>query len=233
MICAVIPARKSSKRIPNKNTAVIAGKPLIQHTVEFCNNCGIFREAFISTDCLEIAGLANGNVQAPFLRPRELASDHSIDADWMSHFLSWLQKYKSVYTHVMILRPTSPIRPKQIIGKAAQLALQRDMSLRSVTKVPGKMAPDWLIVGSPENIGTEFIKNGFQKRSQDLNEYYYPNGIFDIVFIRDFLNTGRMYGASFLTYELPHFLINDIDTVEDLKFIEENWAELSRSVANL
>lgn len=212
---------------------MLAGKPLIKHTIEFCNNCDIFNEAFISTDCPDIAGLAEGNVYAPFLRPSELASDHSIDMDWLSHFICWLQTYKNIYSHVMILRPTSPIRPQQIIRKAARLALQRDMSLRSVTKVPRKMSPDWLIFRNLEETGTEFIKNGFQKRSQDLKEYYYPNGIFDIVRIHDFLDTGRMYGFSFLIYELPGFLTNDIDSIEDLKYFEEHWDEIFRSAAKL
>lgn len=233
MICAVIPARKSSKRIQNKNTTMLAGKPLIKHTIDFCNNCDVFNEAFISTDCSEIANLAEGKVHVPFLRPSELACDHSIDTDWMSHFISWLQAHENSYSHVMILRPTSPIRPQKIIGKATRLALQRDMSLRSVTRVAGKMAPDWLIVGNPEDVGTEFIKNGFQKRSQDLAEYYYPNGIFDIVKISDYLTTGALYGSSFLISELPDFLVNDIDTIEDLKAIEENWDEISMSAAKL
>ena len=124
MLCAIIPARKSSKRIFKKNVVELAGKPLIQHTIDFCNDSDIFQEAFISTDCSEIASLAKEKVKAPFLRPEKLASDHSIDKDWLLHFVQWLRLQNKKYTHVMILRPTSPIRPLSLVRKAAMRALK-------------------------------------------------------------------------------------------------------------
>lgn len=225
MICAVIPARKNSKRILDKNIVKVRGKPLIQYTIDFCNNTDIFSEVFISTDCAKIAGFSSGLVSAPFLRPSELASDVSKDPEWLGHFIKWLISEKKHYSHVMILRPTSPIRPVLLIKKAIHLALSENSSLRSVTEIPKKMSPEWLISGCGK-YGSEYIQNGFQIRSQDLQKYFYPNGLFDIVCIEHFLASNEMYGTNFLIQEVPKLLLNDIDTIEDLRNIEKQWEKL-------
>ena len=232
MICAVIPARKNSKRIFDKNIVKVNGKPLIQHTIDFCNNTNIFPEVFISTDCAKIADFSSGLVSAPFLRPPELASDFSKDPEWLEHFIKWLISEQKHYSHIMILRPTSPIRPPSLIKKAIQLALSENLSLRSVTEVPKKMSPEWLIGGSGR-YGTEYIQNGFQIRSQDLQKYFYPNGLFDIVCVEHFLASNDMYGTNFLIQEVPSYLLNDIDTAEDLRNMEKQWEKLQGKASEL
>ena len=233
MICGVIPARKSSKRIPNKNIVKLAGKPLIEHTIDFCNKFDLFTEVFISTDCKKIAGYSKGIVKAPFLRPEELASDHSTDKEWISHFIDWLTKGNKDYSHIMILRPTSPLRPPALMRQAIELSLINNSPLRSVSKVPNKMVPEWMILSRENGYGAEFIQRGFEIRSQDLNSYYYPNGLFDIVCIKEFLKTGKIYGERFLLKQIPEELVNDIDTVEDLEYMERNWHNLIQKAVSL
>jgi len=47
---AIIPARKGSKSIPNKNLTPVAGKPLIHYAVEACLNAKLIDEVVVSTD---------------------------------------------------------------------------------------------------------------------------------------------------------------------------------------
>lgn len=225
MLCSVIPARKHSKRIKNKNLVEINGKPLIKHTIDFCNSLSTLEHNFISTDCKEIASLAIGNVTAPFLRPTDLASDTSIDIEWILHFINWLEKHTHKFTHIMILRPTSPIRPRALVLKSIDRALTKNLPLRSVTRIPKKMSPDWSI-RSEGFLGVELIENGFQTRSQDLSDYFYPNGLFDIVRISDVKNYNKLYGSSFLMEEIPETVLNDIDTHDDLIRIKKNWYKM-------
>lgn len=58
VIC-VIPARLASKRLPQKVLAVLAGKPLIQHTYEKAKAAGCFDRVLIACDHPEISKAAS------------------------------------------------------------------------------------------------------------------------------------------------------------------------------
>ena len=55
---AIIFARGGSKGIKNKNITILAGKPLIAHTIECGYNSRYISDIFVSTDCLEIAKIS-------------------------------------------------------------------------------------------------------------------------------------------------------------------------------
>ena len=52
-IC-LIAARGGSKGVKNKNTRMIAGKPLIAHTIEKAINSKIFQHVIVSSEDLKI-----------------------------------------------------------------------------------------------------------------------------------------------------------------------------------
>ena len=71
-----IGARGGSKGVPRKNTRIIAGKPLIAHTIEAANNSNIFQCVMVSTEDAEIASIAmRFGAEVPFIRPKKLATD--------------------------------------------------------------------------------------------------------------------------------------------------------------
>jgi CMP-N,N'-diacetyllegionaminic acid synthase len=78
----IIPARGGSKGIPGKNSKLLAGKPLIQYTIEAA--LGVFNadQICVSTDSLEIKNVAESlGLKVPFLRPAELATDTASSRD--------------------------------------------------------------------------------------------------------------------------------------------------------
>ena len=54
---AIIPARKGSKRVKNKNLKLFYGKPLICWTIEESLKSKKIDHIYISTDCLKIKKL--------------------------------------------------------------------------------------------------------------------------------------------------------------------------------
>ena len=67
-IC-IIPARKNSKRIKNKNIIDFDGKPMIFWTIKAAIESDIFDRIVVSTDCTEIANFAKKHgIEVPFLR---------------------------------------------------------------------------------------------------------------------------------------------------------------------
>lgn len=76
LVLGIIPARGSSKRFPNKNIRMLAGKPLIAWTIEAARKAQRLTDFLVSSDALLIMDIAkNYGAPIPFTRPPELATD--------------------------------------------------------------------------------------------------------------------------------------------------------------
>lgn len=91
MKVAIIPARGGSKRIPRKNVRLFAGKPIIAHSIGAALDSGCFDRVIVSTDDAEIAAVAREwGAETPFVRPPELADDHTGTNAVVKHAINWL-----------------------------------------------------------------------------------------------------------------------------------------------
>jgi 3-deoxy-manno-octulosonate cytidylyltransferase (CMP-KDO synthetase) len=68
-IVGIIPARYASTRFPGKPLALIAGKPLIQHVVERCQQAGSLSEVIVATDDTRIWEVAQNFCRAEMTAP--------------------------------------------------------------------------------------------------------------------------------------------------------------------
>ena len=85
---AVIPARGGSKRLPRKNLLPLAGKPLINWSIEAGKKSRYIDRIFVSTDDKEIAAISHQpGVELPELRPEGLASDTAKTEDVLLYSL--------------------------------------------------------------------------------------------------------------------------------------------------
>ena len=73
---ALIPARSGSIRISNKNTYPIAGKPLIEYSLEPAIKFKLVDEIHLSSDSKETIDLSiKFGVNSHYLRPERLSND--------------------------------------------------------------------------------------------------------------------------------------------------------------
>ena len=92
-LTAFIFARGGSKRIPNKNIKMFAGKPLIAWTIETCLSLDSIERVIVSTDSKKIASIAKKyGASVPFLRPKYLSSDTAGEFMSWKHALNYLKK---------------------------------------------------------------------------------------------------------------------------------------------
>src|SRR5260370_1073022 len=75
-IIGIIPARYASTRFPGKPLALIAGKPLIQHVVQRCQQAKTLSEVIVATDDERIRHLAE-----TFCRVEMTAAHHPSGSD--------------------------------------------------------------------------------------------------------------------------------------------------------
>lgn len=108
----VITARGGSKGIPRKNIKDLCGKPLIAWTIDAARASRYLTRCVVSTDDAEIANVARAHDgDVPFLRPAELAQDHSGSIEVVQHALTWLEQHDGqMFDYAMILQSTSPLR---------------------------------------------------------------------------------------------------------------------------
>lgn len=136
MALALIPARGGSKGIPRKNLAEVAGKPLIQWTIEAAQGASSIDRVVVSTDDDEIAAAVGVEV---LRRPAELAQDDTPMAAVVRHAVDELAP-----DVVVLLQPTSPLRTARHIDEAVAALGDAD-AVVSVVRVPHNFEPGSLL----------------------------------------------------------------------------------------
>jgi len=121
-VVGIIPARAGSKRLPGKNLAPLAGRPLIAHTCAAAQASGVLTATYVNTEDPGIAAAAQAyRVSCPVLRPAELASDTATTRSAVVFMLDWLAARGETYDALLILQPTSPLRSAEDIRAAWRL----------------------------------------------------------------------------------------------------------------
>ena len=76
MNIAIIPARKNSQRIKNKNIKIFNGKPIIFWSIKTALKSKLFKDIFVSTDSKKIAKYAiKYGVKVLYPRPSKLSDN--------------------------------------------------------------------------------------------------------------------------------------------------------------
>jgi len=218
-VCTIIPARGGSKSIPMKNISMLNGRPLLQYSIEYSLKCSLVNKTVVSTDSMQIAEIArNCGAEVPFIRPKEIAEDLTQDFPVMLHAMEEIEiKENIIIDFLVLLRPTSPLRPPQLIEKGLEL-LQADdkaTSIRSVT--PSREHPyrQWNINGPYMSGFKDNIVEPYNIPRQLLPEVFFQTGDIEII-RRDTIQTGSVSGDRVIPLIIEHDDMIDIDEFEDL-----------------
>lgn len=216
---AIIPARGGSKGLPRKNILDLAGKPLINWTIEACLQSSFVDRVIVSSDDEEILAVAtNAGVEA-LRRPKELAADWTLTVPVISHVISTLEETSENFQYIVLMQPTSPLRTSKHLDEAFMSLISSEAtSLISVSRP----------VHSP--LKSFRIENGYLKglvndvypfmRRQDLPETYLANGAIYIVDLNEFKKSQLLLTSRCLPYEMDSNASLDIDDMTDLKEAE-------------
>jgi len=228
-ILALIPARKGSKSIKNKNIISILGSPLISWSIKQALDSKFINRTIVSTNCEKIKRISlDYGAEVPFIRPDSISKDNSLDLETFTHALKWLKEKENYIPDLVIhLRPTGPARRVNIIDDAISKMtknLKAD-SLRSVSiakQTPYKM---WF---EKNNFLEPIIKSNKELHSsprQELKKVYWQNGYVDITKINTILKKKSMIGDLCLAYEIFEEVV-DIDYPEDIEIVEKKMKEI-------
>jgi len=218
---AVIPARGGSKRIPRKNVRALHGKPIIAHTIEAAQQCGLFERIVVTTDSPEIRDVAQQlGAEVPFMRDPSLADDITPVSAATVDVLQRLDPKDDIFRFACQLMPNCPLRnATDIADSFHQFVDTGTPSQLSVVRY-GWQNP-WWAMRRNEQYGLEPVfKDQITQRSQDLPELFCPTGA--IWWARtDVLRTmGTYHVANRTGWEIPWQRGVDIDTEDDWAMAE-------------
>ena len=221
-ILAIIPARGGSKGIPRKNIRPFAGYPLIAYSIAAAIQAESAIRVIVSTDDQEIAEVARAfGAETPFLRPAELAADHTTDLPVFQHALGWLAEHEDYHPEIALhLHATTPVRPRGFVDQAVRL-LQENPEVECVRSVvaagqnpykmwridprTGRMIPLLTVAGIAEPYNTP---------RQLLPAVYLQTGHVNAIRPAAILR-GSMTGSIILPLEVDASYEVDMDTLAD------------------
>jgi 3-deoxy-manno-octulosonate cytidylyltransferase (CMP-KDO synthetase) len=117
-IVGIIPARFASTRFPGKPLALIAGKPLIQHVVEQCQQAKSLSEVIVATDDTRIWEAAQN-----FCRVEMTLPDHPSGSDRIAEVAE-----RCACDAVVNIQGDEPLIDPTVIDAVANALVQNEMS---------------------------------------------------------------------------------------------------------
>jgi N-acylneuraminate cytidylyltransferase/CMP-N,N'-diacetyllegionaminic acid synthase len=221
-ILALIPARGGSKRVPHKNLLPVAHKPLIAWTIEAARAAKSLTRVVVSTDSEAIAAVSvQYGAEVPFIRPAELAQDHTCGMAPILHAVRWLDQHEAYQPDlVMCLQATSPLRAVADIEATIDLALQQHAdAVVSLTPVPYQ--PAWMKqVDSRGRIRDWLPGTQWATRCQDGPAVYALNGAIYLARRQVLLTRQNWYGDNTYAYVMPPERSLDVDTPWDMSLAD-------------
>jgi N-acylneuraminate cytidylyltransferase/CMP-N,N'-diacetyllegionaminic acid synthase len=146
-ILCTICARGGSKGVPNKNARIVAGQPLLAHTLHQARASGLFEAIAFSSDSAvyrELASDAGADVLVE--RPADLATDAAGKLPVIRHAVDSAERALGWQADIIVdLDCTSPLRlPEDVRAAVAQL---RETNAGNViTAAPARRSPYFNLV---------------------------------------------------------------------------------------
>jgi CMP-N,N'-diacetyllegionaminic acid synthase len=225
-VLAVIPARGGSRGLPNKNIAILAGLPLIAHSIRLSKLCTEITSCIVSTDSNEIAAVARDyGAEVPFLRPAVLAQDDTPMWPVIRHALVEMEKRERLqYGSVLLLSPTSPGRLPEDVSRAIHLLEEDTSAVGVVAASRPSFNPRWVCIDLAADgyMRQSFPDGNDYVRRQDVPTVYRINGAL-YLWRRDHVAASEMpcyFTAPHRMLEIPESRAVDIDSQQDLKLGE-------------
>ena len=236
-VLAVIPARGGSKGIKNKNLVEIAGKSLLEWTVDAVRAAKTVDHLFVSTDSIDILRFVEGVLDVeplvegvldvePLIRPPHLATDHASSEDVVLHALDRTREWGFLADVTVMLQCTSPLTlPEDIDGTVEALLAPAGMtggveysSALSVTPFEKFL---WWDMGTKKGVvGIQHDQTQRREMRQERHGQFMENGAVYAMKTEAFLDSGSRFCGYTNTYVMPKERSIEVDDPHDLVIAE-------------
>ena len=218
---AFIFARGGSKGLPGKNIKPLAGKPLLQYSIDTALASDLIEQVFVSTDDKAIAQVAIEGGAILIERPVELATDQS--PEWLSwhHAVEWATEHYGSFDGFVSLPATSPLRSQEDV-EAAILKRQADTADICIAVTPASRSPYFNMVKYNEAGFVELVNQpeGEVSRRQDAPQVFDITTVVYATTPEFVLNNYGLFSGKVASIEVPKARAVDIDDIYDFRLAE-------------
>ena len=218
-VLAIIPARGGSKGILRKNVRLLAGKPLIAHTIEQAKAAQSVSRVVVSTDDPEIAEVSRQFGAEVIERPAEISGDSASSESALLHALSWLEQSQHYRPDLLLfLQCTSPLTSTEDIDGLVA-AIGREDADTAVTVTPFHY---FLWKRAESGCGTGINHDAASRRPlrQEREAQFLETGAAYAMRTQGFLWAKHRFFGKTALYEMPHERCLEIDEPVDFEVAE-------------
>ena len=224
-IVAIIPARKSSKRLKNKNSLFLGDKRLFQWTLGLAKKINAFSEIVVTSDSKKTLSFIKDDECIKNLRPKKISGDNIKLVDVALYLIEFFEKKDYKIDAIVLLQPTTPFRSKKIILEGIK-SFYKSKGKNSVVSVSSvKKHPRVCIVKKNKTLKPYFKNHAFDSQSQELDEILAPNGSLYISSIKNLKKNKSFFSKNTIFIKNPH-------DYEDIDIDEQKDLDLAKIVLN-
>ena len=189
---AIIPARRGSKGIKNKNITMINGKRMIEYSLISASKCKNIEKIFLTTNDEKILRLSKKYKKIEtFKRSEALSTSVALLRDVINDTLKSIIKIYPKINHFILLQPTSPQRTYEDIERAIKFYKKNNYkNLISVSEPIN--SPYELIFLNNKNYSL-IINRKKPLNRQSYKKSYFVNGSIFIGSIKKFLTKKKFF----------------------------------------
>lgn len=217
---ALIPAKGSSERIPNKNKTLIAGKPLLGWTIEALKESQLVSSIYVSSESIEIEKITIEFGAIPHRRPVHLCNPKTPIRPVVQEFLL-NQPLLENEQKILVVLPTAALITPELIETA----------YKAIEDHPDQYACAFSCVSYGHPIERSFtIKDGSLVRrfpdvdvlaqTQNFETSFHDAGTFYLGTRDFFLSQHTVFDGHGLPVVVPGYEGLDVDWPEDLVVLE-------------
>ena len=221
-LIAIIPARKNSKGIKNKNLFKIGKHSLLERAILIAKKSKFIDEVLVSTDCKKMFNISKKHkVNLKELRPKKLAGSKVRVLDVLKEMLKSLKINPN--TNIFILFPTCPLRNSDDIKKAFIKYKKYKFKKQLISISEYLPSIDVAFYLDSKNL----LKNKFLDKynkspgNNDHGKYYYCNYAIIALKASKLVNLKKLVNEKSIYYLMPFERSIDIDEVSQLELIKQ------------
>ena len=215
---AIIPARGGSEGIPRKNVRLLAGKPLIAHTIGTATQASSVNRVLVSTDDDEIATISRQWGAEVVSRPAGISTYTASSELALFHTLEYLDETEGYNPDLVVfLQCTSPLTlAEDIDGTVQALFDQEADSSLAVTPL------HYFLYRRDLNGGAIGVNHDNRVRPlrQERDLQYLETGAVYVMRTKGFKEAGHRFFGKTAMYVMPPERCLEIDEPIDLRLAE-------------
>ena len=225
-ILCIVPARSGSKGLPNKNIRKLAGKPLIQWTLDQAIKSKLISKIIVSTDSEKIIKICKNKkylkkIEEAFKKTKNISGNNSPVSKTIIHCLNYYKKLNQEFDYLILLEPTSPIRFKNDIDNAIKKFLKKKKYFDGIVSIGEIKTNPYLFKYEYQNS----IKSLFNLKHKNLNrqnfkKIYFPFGVIYLSKVDTYLKNQTFYNKRTMFFKVKINQCYEIDDIYDFNCVE-------------